>query len=163
MLHGLNTIKDFPTSFPFLTLHTVNLLLWRKILSHSFQNNYSNQIKHTPKGGFYGESRFATKGGTGKGSERPPWLIWKTSLELNLLVQNSVLQNYLPELYPLYSSSYQTMFHLLWFCLLPPPCIDCSISSPKSTVLGKPCRWGDSFPAIKKLFISNTRKIPLTK
>ena len=32
-LHRLNTIKDFATSFPSLTLHAVNLLLWKKIYS----------------------------------------------------------------------------------------------------------------------------------
>ena len=36
-------------------------------------------------------------------------LFEKGSLELNSLVQNSVWENYLPELYPLYSPSY---FHL---------------------------------------------------
>ena len=29
------------------------------------------------------------------------WLIWKSSLELNPLIQNSVQQDYLPELYPI--------------------------------------------------------------
>ena len=32
-LYRLNTIKDFASSFPSLTLHAVNLLLWRKIIS----------------------------------------------------------------------------------------------------------------------------------
>ena len=54
ILRILNTIKDFATSFPFLTLNAVNLLLWKKILSHSFQNHYSNQTKHSPTGVLHG-------------------------------------------------------------------------------------------------------------
>ena len=34
------------------------------------------------------------------------WLIWKSLLEPNPLIQNNVLQDYLPELYPLYFCSY---------------------------------------------------------
>ena len=72
----MNTIKDFVTSFPSLTLHAESLLLWRKILSHSFQNYYSHQAqllqsKHTPQGVFLGRSGFETKGGTGEGSWPP--------------------------------------------------------------------------------------------
>ena len=42
----LNTIKDFATYVPSFTLHTVNLLLWKWILSftHSFQNHYKIKI-----------------------------------------------------------------------------------------------------------------------
>ena len=60
----MNIIKDFTTSFPSLTWHAVKLLLWKKILSHSFQNYYRNQTKHTPQGVFYGGSRFTIKGET---------------------------------------------------------------------------------------------------
>ena len=45
------------------------------------------------------------------------------------------------------------MFALLWFCLLPPPCMDCPTSSPKPTVSGKRSRWGEnpvSFPTVQK-------------
>ena len=51
--------KDFVTSFPFRTLHAVNLLLWNTILS--FQNYYSNQTKRTSQGVLYGGSGFATE------------------------------------------------------------------------------------------------------
>ena len=53
--HRLNIIRDFATSFPHLTLHAVNLLLWRKILFLSFQSCYSNRTKLTAQGVFYGE------------------------------------------------------------------------------------------------------------
>ena len=71
ILCRLNTIKNFATSFPFLSLHAVNLLLWKKILSHFFQIYYSNQTKHTPQGVFYTWSGFATRGETGEGSPHP--------------------------------------------------------------------------------------------
>ena len=69
ILGRLNSVKDFATSFPSLNLHTVNLLLWRKELSHFPQNYYINQAKHTPQGAFYGGSGFASKGGIGEESE----------------------------------------------------------------------------------------------
>ena len=61
------TIKDFTTSISSLTLHAVNLLLWRKILFllHSFQNYYSNQMKQTP----HVWSEFATNEGTREDSK----------------------------------------------------------------------------------------------
>ena len=63
----MKIIKDFATYFWSLTLHTVNLLLWKKvlILLYSFQNYHSNKTKHTPHGG----SGFATKGETGEDSK----------------------------------------------------------------------------------------------
>ena len=76
ILRRLNTIKDCATSFPSLNLHAVNLLLWKKILSHSLQNYYSNQIKHAPQGVLYGG--FAARGRTGEGS--PPYKRHRVSI-----------------------------------------------------------------------------------
>ena len=82
---------------------------------------------------------------------------------LNPLVQNSVQQNYIPELYPLYSPSYHKMFHLISPCLLPPPCMDCSTPSPKPTFGENLVDGGQSEPSSKKMLIPHTRKIILTK
>ena len=64
------------------------------------------------------------------------WLIWKSSLELNLLIQNSVQQDYLPELFP--------------------------ITSPLN-IYGKPWGWGRTLSNSQHLLISLARKIPLNK
>ena len=88
----MNTIRDFATSFPSVTLHAVNLLLWRKILSHYFQSHYSNQTKHTRQGAFYGGSRFATQGGTGEGSEPPHQKIESSPFPYSLSPSRSWLQ-----------------------------------------------------------------------
>ena len=111
----MNTIKDFVTSFPSLTWHAESLLLWRKILSHSFQNYYSNQSKHTHQGVFLGRSRFETKGGTGEGSWPPhriesspypscltpsfPWLETKYWKKVSLIAFKQILSKILSALY----------------------------------------------------------------
>ena len=59
----MNIIKDFAASFPSLTLHAVNWLLWKKY-SFSFQNYYSMQTKLTPQGAPNGKLGFTTREGT---------------------------------------------------------------------------------------------------
>ena len=66
-MDNITSIKDFTTSISSLSLHAVNLLLWRKthFLLYSFQNYYSNQIKHTP----HVWSKFATNEETSEDSK----------------------------------------------------------------------------------------------
>ena len=57
-----------------------------------------------------------------------PWLTWEGSLELNPLIQNSVQQDYLPELYPPVSPFRLNMFSLLSSCFIAP--IKCRLPCP---------------------------------
>ena len=91
-------------------------------------------------------------------------LIWKSSLELNLLVQNSVQQNYVPDLYPCipqFTKKCITSFHLaccpyhVWTALP---------LSPNLSFVGNPVDVGrKNLAQQQKKPISHTGKIPLTK
>ena len=70
----MNTIKDFATS-------SISNLACRKFVAskentHSFQNYYRNQTKHTPQGVFYGGSRFTTKEGTRELLDKSKQIFW---------------------------------------------------------------------------------------
>ena len=53
----LNTIKEFPTSFPSLILHAVNFALNENTLMHSFQNYYCKHTKYPPTTCLYGRDQ----------------------------------------------------------------------------------------------------------
>ena len=66
------------------------------------------------------------------------WLIWKSSLELNLLIPNSVQQDHFLELYPVYLSSYKKC-SFLWCCCVAPT--RCGLSSLFLNFYENPWRW----------------------
>ena len=77
-------------------------------------------------------------------------------MELRLLIQNSIQQDYLPE-YPRYLPSYQSVpsFDV---ALLHPPCVDCPPFP--YTFMENLGDGGKSYPTTKSLLTSPTRKIP---
>ena len=173
----MNTIKDFTTSFSSLTWHAVNLLLWKKILSHSFQNYYRNQTKHTPQGVFYGGSRFTTKGGTRELLDKfkqkfCPWCTFSQfhnhdSLK-ELIVINSIITKQCPVelspwITPLCITYLAKIFPLFLSCLLPPTMYGLPYPFPVTYHLGKTKLMGEepSPVANNKMLIFHTRNTPL--
>ena len=165
-LKWMNAIKKFATSFSFLTLHVVNLLLPKKILSLApFKINPVDRPSTLPTVFLMIRLGFPTKWGNWRspckrkslkfsilfdiiplkkvsltlpwshphiGKKRYPysfykfyqkiclwriylatksWLIWKSLSELNPLIQISVQQDYLPELYPIIELN---LYEKLW-------------------------------------------------
>ena len=179
-------------------------------LSHSFQNYYCNQTKHTPQSVFNGLSEFATKGGTGEGSEPPhqknepspfpscitpslPWLqttYWEKvsliSFRQNLLFfacgahfqcrNHDLFEIVLCPQYKIMSSRIISLNYT--YCiphltknvpsdiilLLAPTMYELPYPFPQACRLEETLQlWGESRSAAKKMLISHTRKIPLTK
>ena len=81
-------------------------------------------------------------------------------MEVNPLIQISVPQSYLPELYLLYSPSYQKCSPLLSSCLLPPPCMDCPNSSLEPTILAETLQTGPVQQPRKKCLFPTPEKFP---
>ena len=85
----MDTIKDFVTSFLFLTLNAVNDLLWRKIVSHYLHIIIVSIPRKLLKVFLMEESGFPTKGETGgfwllKGPIIPKLLSLPILLEVTL-------------------------------------------------------------------------------
>ena len=90
-------------------------------------------------------------------SVKQSWLIWKILMELILVIQNSVQQDYRPEMYPSYQniSSFNVVsLHRPGLAShLPPP------PTPKS--LWKPWGWGKLLPNSQKFAHFPQQKNPL--
>ena len=151
----MNTIKDFATS------SISNLACCKFVASkentHSFQNYYRNQTKHTPQGVFYGGSRFTTKEGTRELLDKSKQIFcsWCTFSQFydhdyfkELIVINSLITKQCPvELSPpdytsLYSLSGQKSFPSLYLACYPQPCMDCPIPTPNLPFGGSPVGGG---------------------
>ena len=119
-----------------LTLHVVDFLLWNTILSLTlfkiimvsrpkfwtflfveYHSLNQNKKPHCPSPDH--RSHIGKKIFNNFFSASQSWFIWKSSLKLNTLLQNSVQQEYLTELYPLYFPCYQKC-SLLWCCFIVP-------------------------------------------
>ena len=138
----MNTIKDFATSFPSLTWHAVNLLLWKKVLSHSFPNYYRNQTKYILRGAFYGGSRFTTKGGTSELSDKfkqkfCPWCTFSQFYDHGYLKELIVVNSLITKQSPVELSPWTT-----------PPCIPYLAKnvSPPFILLITPTMYGLPYP-----------------
>ena len=98
------TPSKITTSFSSWTLHAVNLLLWKKMLSLYFQNHCNRQTKLTPQRFVIEKSGFLTKGGTGRGlpphaqNFEPPPFVWCYPPPRNWIIPLSFMSHLVPAL-----------------------------------------------------------------
>ena len=126
----------------------------KKIL---FSKSSEKKTDQAPSSGFslWGDQDVPLREGIGRSPCKPKnvnflwrafsvtqtWLIWKSLMNLGPLIQNSVLQDYLPELHLRYLPSYQKC-PLLWYCLFAPT--RCGLSPPLPLDLyEKLWSWGE--------------------
>ena len=86
--------------------------------------------------------------------------LWKDMMELSPLIQNSIQQDYLPELYLRHLPSYQKC-HLLWCCFVASTM--CGLSLFPWIFMGKTGDGKESYPTTKAFFISTSRKVSLNR
>ena len=118
---------------------------WKRGISNSFQKNCTKNFSCGVSFHLHNEALFE-----------------KRFRELNLLIQNSSQQDYLPELYPLYPSSYQK-FLLPWCCFVASRGVKCHPIPLNLCAKLSGWKGRESHPTVINLLIFPIRKIPPNK